>query len=70
MSWRKSKPKRPGSGKMRRTLTAAGGTLDGKPTVMLSIGTEQAMITVDDWDGIKNWIDGLFRVAALKGGVL
>lgn len=70
MSWRKPKPERPGSGRMRRTLSAAGGTLDGRPVVVLAIGTEQACLNGDDWEVTKETIEGLFRVAALKGGVL
>jgi hypothetical protein len=70
MSWKGKKKRGPGSGKMRRTISAAGGTLDGRPVVLLVIGTEQAVLNADDWDTTKNHIDGLFRVALLKGGIV
>lgn len=70
MSWKGKPKKRPGSGRMRSRLSAAAGTLDGVPIIILCIGTEQAPLNADDWEVTKNHIDGLFRVAALKGGVL
>ncbi len=70
MSWKGKPKKRPGSSKMRNTIRAAGGTLNGRPAVLVVIGTEQAMLNADDWQVVRDGIDGLFRVALLKGGVL
>lgn len=69
MGWKGKRPKTRG-GRMRSSLSAMAGTLDGKPIVILRIGPEQAPLNADDWEVTKNHIDGMFRVAVLKGGVL